>query len=200
MTNPVSICNIALGFIGANTITTLNEDDASSVEEEMLAPLFEPTVKKILEEKAWLFATGFVDLGAIAATPAGEVERLDLPSRFKLPADTVAVRACDDGSGDYTVLFEKAGGYVVAEPATQLFALLTRYNPDPKAWAPSFVFAVIYKLAHLLAVPLSQNAKLGALYEAEYERELKKASTLDAMQGNTFEKISRKSSSLALKR
>ncbi len=185
--DPVAICNVALGLIGANKINTLVEADAASTEEELCSAIFGPLVKKVLEEKAWLFATGFYDLGAVAATPVGRAERPELPSRRALPADAVAVRACDDGSGDYTILWELEGRHVVSEQADKLYAVVTRYVEDPALWSPTFCMAVAFLLASDLAVPLAGPSKAGladGLY-LKYERELRKAATYDGMQGNT---------------
>jgi hypothetical protein len=201
MIDPVAICNIALGFIGANTITTLDEDAVSSTEEELCANLFEPLVKKMLEEKAWLFATGVISLGA-EAYPEDEVERADLPRRFKIPADVVAVRAVDDGSGAYTIKWERAGMYVVTEQTDvdALFAIVTKFNNDPKTWSPTFSMALSYKIASILAVPLTHNAKLMGLYEEEYKKEIAKAGIYDGMQGSTNDVAKVRSSSLSGRR
>lgn len=206
MSDPVAICNVGLGLIGANQIETLDSDKASSTEEELCSAAFEILVKKALEERAWLFATGSVELTGPADPPDGEVNRPDLPNRFKLPGDTVAVRAVDDGSGQFQVAWERNGESIMVGNTssgmapTKLVAIVTRYVDDPKRWSPTFGMALSYKIASICAVPLTHNAKLAALYEKMYEDEIKKAGTFDAMQGTTIQRLRVSSTSLAGRR
>lgn len=198
--NPVAICNMALSFIGANVINKLDFDSPSSVEEQLCAVNFYPTVQTVLEAKAWLFATGYVNLGAITAAPAGQVDRPDFPDRRAIPADTIAIRALDDGSGSFTIKGERNGEYVVTEPTASLYAVVTRYERDSNKWTPTFAKAVAYCLAADICLPLNNNVKLMEIMLQKYAAELKKAGTFDGLQGTTNRQLQVITRSSALRR
>jgi hypothetical protein len=197
--DPVAICNLALGFIGANKIRSIEAEEADSVEAELCAALFWPTAHAVLEAADWLFATGFIDLGAKTAAPANEVDRVDLPARFTMPADAIAVRRCDDGSGDFTIKWERNGRFVMSEGTDALYAIVT-WDKEPGDWTPTFCLAVAHLLASQLAGPLTQKQSIIDREYALFEREKKSAKTFDGMQGNTVQKVQIKTSSLANRR
>jgi hypothetical protein len=178
----VSICKLALGWIGANTISKLDEDAPSSMEERRCTENFGPAVMSALEEKPWLFATGSrpLDLGAPEET--GDPR---FPVRFLLPPEVVSVRFCDDGSGDYDIEWERRGEYVVSEQTDHLYAIATVYRDNPADWTPTFCTSVAYLLASRLAGPLAPDrAGLAEKMEARYEREIKKAGVFDLSQSS----------------
>lgn len=175
--DPVSICKLALGWIGANTISKLDEVNPSSVEERRCAENFEPAVLCALEEKPWLFATGSNPLDLGAPEDTGDPV---YPVRFLVPPGTVAVRYCDDGSGYFDVEWEQRGEYVVSEKVDHLYAIATKYITDPQKWTPTFCTSVAYLLASRLAGPLAPDrAGLPERMLMMYEREIKKAGVFD---------------------
>jgi hypothetical protein len=179
--DPVTICNMALGWIGAKRISTLNAEEAASQEEELLADQFEPAVRAVLEEKAWLFATGSKpsDLGAPQET--GDPR---FPTWFKLPPDTVSVLAVYDADGTALDFARREDLTVVTEDSDKAFAIVTRYIPDPKKWTPTFCRAVAARLAADIAAVITENASLGLRMEEKYLREVAKAGVLDGIQGS----------------
>jgi hypothetical protein len=108
--DPVTICNMALGWLGAKKITAIVEEEASSVEQELCAIQFPMAVLSCLEERAWLFATGSVDLGA--GQESGDAE---FPVKYEKPSTMIRIIAIDDGSGSYAVKFERRGDEVFTE-------------------------------------------------------------------------------------
>jgi hypothetical protein len=101
----------------------------------------------------------------------------------------VTIHKCADQGGDFTVLWERRDGYVVAEAGvTKLLALATRYVADPDRWTPTFSWAVAYLLASVLAGPLTEGPS--TKWEKKYEDELHKAGVIDGIQGNTVQKLS----------
>ena len=105
--DPVAICNLALGAIGEKRITSLDDDTASA---ELCSTLFPEAVRTALEQRAWLFAAGSIDLGV--CEESGDAS---LPSMFELPATVVRGIRCDDGSGTYRLKWERRGSKVFTE-------------------------------------------------------------------------------------
>lgn len=174
--DPVAICNLALGWIGANRIYALNEDDPQSVEEELCLTNFPLAVRTALEEKPWLFATGssLIDLGAPEAT-----NDPNFPTRFAVPPDVITVRICVDGDGE-PVEFERRGDYVICQEADNLYAIATVYVGDPAKWTPTFCRAVAAQIASDLAPVLAPDrAGLDRKMEARYIDAISKAGVFD---------------------
>lgn len=192
--DPVTICNMALGWIGAKRIETINIAEASSTEEELMADQFVPAVKAVLEEKAWLFATGSkpIDLGAPQET--GDPR---FPVFFATKSDVISVRAVYDANGE-SLDFERREGGVVVEDTDKAFAIVTKMITDPGKWTPTFCRAVAFRLAADNAATLTESPGIGLKMEAKYQDEVKKAGTLDGIQGSA--QTIRRGSSLSARR
>jgi hypothetical protein len=170
----VAICNMALGALGKHKITSLEDD---SVAAELCSTFFDPAVDYCLEQKAWLFATEFIDLGA----PSDTIDP-DFPKQFLIPSDVVAVHIVDDGGGSYELEWEKRGEYVVCDSDTCFAKVTMKVESD--LWTPTFCWAVAYKIAETIAVPLTESLTAEARMEKKYEKEIAKATTLDGIQAS----------------
>lgn len=180
--DPVTICRRALGWIGANLITQLNEANPQSDEEAFCATNYPLAVLAALEEKAWLFATGSMPLDLGAPQETGDAR---FPVRFAVPPNVVAIRLCDDGSGDYRIEWERRGEWVVSEDTDHLYAIATVYVGDPKKWTPTFSRAVAARLAADGAPIFSpERAGLDKKMEARYTDALSKAGVFDGRQAS----------------
>lgn len=175
----VTIANMALGAIGQRKINSLLDDSFSA---EQCNIFYEPAVKYTLEQKAWLFATEFIDLGA--AQEAGAADPV-FTKKFAVPGTVIAVRRVDDGSGLFDIKWERRGGFVFTEDTATLFAYVTQFIADPNLWTPTFGWAVAFKLAETICGPLTENEALEAKMERKFEKELAKAGTLDGLQGSS---------------
>lgn len=176
--DPVAICNMALGWLGHNRITSFED---ASAEAELCSDNFEAAVRAALADRAWLFATGFRVLEPSAASP-----RADLPLKWTVPGDVVAVRAVDDGVGDFSVKFLKAGQAIYTEDTgtTSIIVEVTEYHGNPALWDPNFVRCVAALLASDLAVPLTEGTAMQERMEKKYIRELDKAGRIESMQAS----------------
>lgn len=191
--DPVTVCRVALGWIGANLIHSLDANNPSSVEEELCADNFPLAVRTALEEKPWLFATGSKPLDLGNAEETGDTR---FPVRFALPPEVVAVRYVQDESGDL-LEFEKRDGYIVTEDATKAFAICTTYIDDPNRWTPTFCRAVSAQIASDLAPILApERAGLDRKMEARYMDAISKAGVFDLGQSSGA-KVNPRSSPMA---
>lgn len=178
--DPVTICNMAMGWLGAKKIRTIDVDDADSVEEELCSVQFPMVVRSTLEARAWLFATGSVDLGA--ASDSGDLE---FPSQFVLPTTVIRALACDDGSGTWDMQWERRGQTIVTEATTVCKVRAVIYSEDVKKWTPTFCRAVAARLAADCAGPLTEGTVSSEKLEAKYLRELQQAGVFDGQQGSS---------------
>lgn len=182
--DPVTICRMALGWIGANLIHSLDpaaDGSMESVEAELCADNFPLAVRTALEEKPWLFATGSKPLDLGVAEKTGDAR---FPVRFALPPEVVAVRYVQDSDG-YPLEFEKRDGFVVTSDATKAFAICTMHVNDPNRWTPTFCRAVAAQIASDLAPVLSPDrAGLDRKMEARYIDTISKAGVFDLGQSS----------------
>jgi hypothetical protein len=162
-----------------------------------------------------MFATDFIDLGAVTPSPyqklpantspvldgggPGQIIR-PLVSMVSIPVNVVRVLACDDGSLSYTIAWERNGGKIYCEDTAQLLAKVVQLIEDPNLWSPNFAFVVAYKLASIIGPIITQSAKIESAMFEKYEAALKKARALDGAQGSTTQKLKIKSESLANRR
>lgn len=173
--DPVTICNMALGWIGKGKIRTIDPDEADDAAEELCSIFYEPDVKSTLEEVPWLFATGPnpVDLGAPAET--GDPK---FPVFFATGSEIIKVRYVFNGSGD-PLDFEPREGGIVTEDTDKALVIATKFISDPTKWTPTFCRAVAARIAADIAGPLTESSRKVSEMEARYKDELKRAGILD---------------------
>jgi hypothetical protein len=173
--DPVSICNLALGWLGAQLINTLDDE---STEARLCKANFDLVRDAVLEAKAWTFATKRYVLAPDAGAP-----EFGWSKRFPLPPEVVRVLRCDAPRGDGRLPWAREGAFILADDTDVLHLAAIVRVEDAAQWSPAFGNAVAARLAAELAVPLSENRSLQADLWSLYERKLKQAGTLDGMQG-----------------
>jgi hypothetical protein len=173
--DPVSICNLALGWIAGNLIVSLDDE---STEARLCKANFDLVRDAVLEARAWTFATKRFVLAPSAEEPAFGWTR-----QFPLPPEVVRVLRCDDAGGSGRLPWAREGTAILADDVDVLHVTAIVRVEDAALWSPAFGNAVAARLAAELAVPLSENRSLQADLWSLYERKLKQAGTLDGMQG-----------------
>ncbi len=177
---PVEICNLALGFVGAKPIVSL--DDALTTA-ELCRTMFAPAARTVMERRAWLFATQRLTL-----EPGEETGDARWPRRFVLPTTVVRVLGVDSGTGEWTARWVREGQAVLTEDALSTVFVRAVVDPGEGAtalWTPGFTRAVALRLAADLAGPIAENASLAARLESQYEAAVRVAGTMDGMQGSS---------------
>lgn len=170
----ISICNAALRLVNAGRIDALNE---SSEQARACSAVFETARDSVLREYVWSFARTFA--------PLAEVSGASVPSWayvYKVPSDCIrAVSVLPGEDSDaalfiasperpferYDACFELAHLNNEAVLLTNLDCAVLEYVKqvtDPTLYDSLFVEALEYKLASLLAVPLTGDAKNAQYY------------------------------------
>jgi hypothetical protein len=176
--DPVSICNLALGWVGQPPITSLDTDEDESDAARLCAQNYAPSVAVALEEAAPSFATWWDDIAPAAAAPRSP----EFGKQFPLPADVLRVLKCDDGSGSFDLEWRREGQFILADCAT-LKVRSIHLLEDPKRWSPAFALAVAYRVGSLIAIPLTENRQLQGDLTQLYLAQVRKAAALDGTQG-----------------
>ena len=180
----VEIVNMALGFLGEDSISTL----ADSTKRATLANACYGTVRDaILEERDWQFAS----LWAVQATAATTSKNPLAVYQCSKPTGTLAIRKVCDGDGEplewmlegESILTEETVADAVATDTDGVYVHVTQQITDTAKWPSNFVLAFAHRLAAVLAVPLCENRALEADQWRLYQMALDQAVSADSMQG-----------------
>lgn len=193
----VSICNQALGWLGADTILSLTDE---SKEAQLCKDNFDALRDAVLEEREWTFAVRRLELAPLVAAPVYGYSR-----QFLLPTDVIRVLNLPWGSSDvFGGLLGLSGGasadrqqqypdwrVETVDAGTVVLANLERIRirviwrvTNEKLWSTMFVQALAARLAADLAMPLTNSRTLQKDMWNLYEMKLTKAGTMDGMQGS----------------
>jgi len=172
MASEVSIVNVALGFLGANTITSLNDD---SPEAKLASLLYADLRDACLEEGDWSFAIRGLILPQSTNGPAWGGGKL-----YPLVAEVLRVIEVNDNRHPW-VLEER----VIHTDYGVCQALCVVRVANVNMMSSMFRQALSARLAWDMALPLTNNR---AMYDAMFNLFTNKmafAKTNDGMQGST---------------
>ncbi len=169
MAADVAVCNLALTALGHEAVSSLDERSKAAG----LCRLHLATARReLLEAHNWAFATAVADLAQLASPP---------PSHWALayrrPPDCLKARALQDGAP-----FEAAGDMIFTDREKARLTY-TRDVHEAALFPPSFVRALSFLLASLLAVPLMQSQRLERSMTERCAALLEAAREADADQG-----------------
>lgn len=173
----VGICNLALGWVGANPITAL--DDAST-NAQLCSANWDAVRDSVLEAREWTFAVDRVELAADATAPA-----FQWGLRYQLPSTCVRVIEADDGSGYSDFEWVKEGRYLLTNQAAPLAIRYVKLVEDTALWSPGFAMAMAYRLAFSICIPINENRTLQGDLWSLYQKTLTEAGRLDGLQGRS---------------
>lgn len=160
MASTVSICNLALGHLGADKIDALSE---ASSEARACNRFYGQTLDALLAAgPPWRFARHAVVLAEVTGTAAAGVLSLGRWAHsYALPADLIRVRELrrPDGtmSDESPYPYELSGDRLHADLAPAVLHYIRRVD-DPSKFPPLFVEALSWHLAARLAMPLTRDA------------------------------------------
>jgi hypothetical protein len=175
MPSAVEICNLALGWCGADSIASLDE---ASVAGRLCKTNYPMLRDAVMEEANWSFAVQ----RSLLETPATPPPAFGWTSRYVLPSTVLrVVDVYVTESGDIDFVVEGREVLCDADDGVNLRAI--HRVEDPTRFSPEFVIALAHRLASVLAVPLTENRSLQADHFQLYRATLRAAGTLDGMQG-----------------
>jgi hypothetical protein len=171
-TSDLSICQAACVHIGATPITAF---DDGSAEADVLAPLYEPTVRAFLCASRWRFATVQARLGApIDATPYNDFD-------YAYPLPTSPEMLAIDGVfvGDEPVVFDQFDNRIYTNASDADAPVIHyRYRAAEKDFPPLLVVALQYELAGILSIPITQDSGIANTMASLAAQKLREAKPL----------------------
>lgn len=203
MASQVSICNQALGWLGANLIISLNDDNKEAA---LCKANYDDIRDAVIEEREWTFAVRRISLSPLVLEPV-----YGYTNQFLIPPDVIRIlnvpdtRFGDTGSLIGTGLGGRAEG-PDQQPQLSTFRVESIEQPTATGkvllanvesvvlrvlwrvtniglYSPMFVQTLAARLAADLAIPLTQNRTLQADMWNLYGKKLGVASAMDGIQG-----------------
>lgn len=174
-TSKTAICNLALTALGAQRITSLDQD---LKEARTCKALFDECRDAVLAAHEWNCATARAELAADSTAPAfGYLYRYLMPSNpYCLKVRTI--------EGEDTYPWEVVGRYIETDNPAPLQITYTKQVTDPTEFDPLFRQALAARLAAEMAYILTADTKLESDMWAKYHLKLMEARTGDAKEGS----------------
>lgn len=173
MSSSVQQVNRALTLLGAETISALTPEDSPAA--AMAVDLYDPTVDELLAEFPWRFAVAREQLSKLTTTPANT----NYTTEYALPADTLRIVRTSNDNDDWMLYRDFETGYRrLYSNSTTLWADLVR-RPDPALFPAHFVEALVYRLASVLAMPITRRVDFMQAFAGMAAAALSKAKAID---------------------
>lgn len=177
----VSISNQALGWLGANPITSLDENGAAAA---LCRNNYDHCRDAVLESRAWTFSI------ARAESISEDRDAWGVDYSHPRPFDWLRVlrvyRGRNNGppkswplSSDWRL---ESGNILTRDSHIYLYGQKRVY--DTAHWTPMFVQVVAARIAADIAMALTENRKLQVDMWQLYERKLAEAAASDGQQGS----------------
>ena len=197
MTTETEICNIALGYLGANRITSLDVEE-DSTEFLLCSENYNNLRDAVLEEREWTFAVKRVDLDPSTTEIVFGFERL-----FQKPSDSVRILTVHDdsvirpqpittpqpvsrGVHDLPQLegWQVEGDFIIAN-AELIHVRYNRRVSETGLFSATFIQALAQRLAAEFALPLTESRSLFDKMWASYAAKIVMGGVSDGIQGRS---------------
>jgi hypothetical protein len=173
----VTICNQALGWLGQDPITSLNDNNTTA---SLCKANYAHLRDAVLEARAWTFAS------ARHVSESADRDAFDQFFLHGIPTGWLVVRRCFRQVTESRALdsrgWSREGNKVLAKEAT-VYLWGTQRIDDPGQFTPAFVQALAARIAADLCVPLTENRQLQVDLWNLYERKVSEAAATDGGQG-----------------
>lgn len=171
--SPIDICARALILIGADPITSFDEDTTEAL---VASNMYEDVARASLVNSRWRFATNQAVLNLLSAAPTGRYDRA-----YQLPTDLLMLHAVtvQDLPIEYQIYGDKI--FADGDAADVLVADYT-FRALEQNWPSYFTIAVEYALAVVFATSIARDPTLGGLMRDQGRESMAKARSLDSQQ------------------
>ncbi len=175
MASDVSICNMALISLGADTIASLTEDSENA---RKLNAVYDYLRDEELRSFPWNFAIRWATLAQLDETPTN-----DFSYTYQLPRDPLClkvIRLKGDDQIDYDYRIENGKLYTDLDGVTiEYIAQIT----DATTFDSNFVVSFSARLAAELAYAITGSAEVAKAKWEEYSFKMKRARSIDSQEG-----------------
>jgi hypothetical protein len=180
MATPTDIVNIALRRIGADRVSSMEND--SSKEARVARDIYDEARRDVLNHHAWNFAIRREQLTASATEP-----EFGWDYAYPLPDDFVRMVSVHPGEDDdatvpYKLEFQDGDDRVVLCNSNQVYIRYVFDNEDVNTWSASFRDVLAWRLARDFAAALSKSAAAAEGADRALTRALTRSKSIDGIE------------------
>ena len=185
----IDLCNIALGYLGAAPILSLEDGEATEDKGRDPASLcrrhFPVSRDSTLEDGDWRFANEI-----ISVVQLGDAPKPKRGKSYLLPGKVIRVSNADDGSDEWRVPWERyrteAGeDVVIADAYSPLYLSVIVRVEDTTRWSPLFAQAMAVRLAADISVGITESMNRREQLMQIYDMQVGLARSNDGRQGTS---------------
>lgn len=165
-TTDISICSAALTLLGADEISSFDDE---SRESKLCNQIYELVVQSCLSERNWHFSDNQVRLNKLTQVP-----RFGYTSAFQLPTDFIRFTGKDNPHLPHRQ-YEK---YLYCNAEEIQISYIFRLSEQN--FPPYFTKYVVYTMCKELAIALLEDENKAAYYDNEALKQRKKAGLIDS--------------------
>jgi len=169
---PVSICNTALLYVGADEITAFND---ASREAKICNQIYETTKLSMLQKFPWRFSLRTRQVSKLA-TPPAEIENFRYENAFLIPAESLRIIRTDQPSDDYIIV----GDNIFSNEDE--IRVEMQIDPDESVLPDYFINALEFELAARLAMALTDDGGKYQIFQQKPDVELSRAKNVDSQE------------------
>lgn len=177
MASVVSICNIALGWIGGNRIVSLND---GTIEAILCKDNYESLRDAVLEEANWTFASKRAALAPESVAPEFGYEY-----QFILPGSCLRVISVSDDpdpNNESEIEWVKEENKILVDNSVIYVKYIARIE-DVSKFSSMFNQTLSSRISADLAKPISGSTSLQDKMWAVYNAKIEAAKNIDGLQG-----------------
>lgn len=180
MATPTDIVNIGLRRIGANRISSMEND---TTKEALVArDIYDEARRNLLNTHNWNFAIKRTQLVESTTEP-----EFGWDHSYVLPEDFVRLISAhpsdsDEGVVEYRLEFQEGEDRVILSDSNELYIRYVFDIQDPNVMSASFRDTLAWQLAREFASALSKSTSAAELADQGYRRALSRAKSIDGVE------------------
>lgn len=179
MANRVSVSNLALTILGADRITSLEDNSENA---RRLLALYLPCLEDLLRAHPWNFAIQRATLARLATTPMFEYDY-----EFQLPGDCLRVLEVSDGTSLITDY--KIEGKKLLSDKTDVYIKYITNVTDANVYTSQFIMVLSARLAAEIAYAVTNNKATAKEIADIYDARLQMAKATDAQESDSVNTV-----------
>jgi hypothetical protein len=173
------ICNQALVLVGANTITSFEQNTTESI---VANQLYDTTLEDLLTKCRWRFASRQQQLSKNTNNPDARYE-----SSYILPSDAIILHTIT--VADDVIIYDRYGQNIFTNTTSSDTVVADyTFQPSEGSFPPYFTKVLVFELASLFAGAIVRNDRLSNLYIERALVQLQQAKSIDS-QAQTTRKV-----------
>lgn len=179
MASRVSIANLALTVLGADRITSLEDNSENA---RRLNAIFDYCLEDLLRAHPWNFAIIRRQLAVLSTTPIFEYDY-----EFQLPGDCLRVIEVSDGTNLITD-FKIEGRKLLADDSSVSIKYIAKVI-DPNQYTSQFIYVFASRLAAEIAYAVTNNKSTAEQMFQLYTARMQQAKETDAQESDSVNVI-----------